>query len=60
MELNAPVAVTPTIVQLRPSSAASGTSVTSVDKKDLEDKKHEEQDGKQTPDSQKSIDDKTL
>lgn len=53
MELNAPVAVTPTIVQLRPSSAASGTSVTSVDKKDLEDKKHEEQDGKQTPDSQK-------
>ena len=43
----------------RPPSAASGTSVTSLDKKDSEEqKKVEDQDGKQTPDSQKS-DDKT-
>ena len=49
-----------TSVQIRPSSAASGTSVTSFDKKDFEDKKVEDQDGKQTPDSQKSMDDKTL
>jgi len=57
---NPPTAPTPTPMQIRPSSAASGTSTTSNDKKDLEDKKVEDQDGKQTPDSQKSMDDKTL
>ena len=57
---NPPTAPTPTPIPIRPSSAASGTSTTSNDKKDLEDKKVEDQDGKQTPDSQKSMDDKTL
>eukprot|EP00092_Neocalanus_flemingeri_P008454 GFUD01009110.1.p1 GENE.GFUD01009110.1~~GFUD01009110.1.p1 ORF type:complete len:2320 (+),score=595.04 GFUD01009110.1:230-7189(+) len=49
-----------TSVQIRPCSAASGASITSFDKKDFEEKKVEDQDGKQTPDSQKSMDDKTL
>ena len=49
-----------TSVQMRPSSAASVTSITSFDKKEFEDKKVDDQDGKQTPDSQKSMDDKTL
>merc|ERR1711892_994991 len=53
-------AIVSSIVQMRPSSAASGTSITSFDKKDFEDKKVEDQDGKQTPDSQKSMDDKSL
>lgn len=55
-----PSAVHSGFVHMRPSSAASGTSITSFDKKDFEEKKVEDQDGKQTPDSQKSADDKTL
>ena len=45
---------------LRPSSAASGTSVTSEDRRDLEDiKRLRDHDGKVTPDSQKGSDDKS-